>query len=71
MLLLLTRLSEGTVGMFVVSRFQQIQQCEGRMDLRGWNRIELNRIESTDGFVDCGIVSRSSLEWRMIGRMYV
>ena len=37
------------------------------MDLRGLNRIELNR---GFGFVDCGIVLRSSLGWRMIERMH-
>ena len=30
----------------------------------------MNRIELNDGIVDCGIVSRSSLAWRVIGRMY-
>ena len=46
----------------VDGRFQPILLCEGSVDLRGSLR--------GFGFVDCGIVWRSSLVRRMIGRMY-
>ena len=62
LLLQLRRLSESTVGMWVDIRFQPILLCEGSVDLRGSLR--------GFGFVDCGIVWRSSLVRRMIGRMY-
>ena len=62
MLLLVTRLREGTEGMCVDRRFQPILLCEGSVDLRGSLR--------SFGFVDCGIVWRSSLVRRVIERMY-
>ena len=52
--------TEGSHRMAVDSRFQPILLCGGSVDLRG----------SLRGFVDCGIVWRSSLGRRVIGRMY-
>ena len=49
----------GTHRIAVDRRFQPILLCEGSVDLRG----------SLRGFVDCGIVWRSSLVRRVIGRI--
>ena len=54
--------TEGSHRMAVDNRFQPILLCEGSVDLRGSLR--------GFGFVDCGIVWRSSLVRRVIGRMY-
>ena len=54
--------TERSRRMGVDGRFQPILLCEGSVDLRGWLR--------GFGFVGCGIVWRSSLVRRVIGRMY-
>ena len=54
--------TEGSHRMAVDSRFHPILLCGGSVDLRGSLR--------GFGFVDCGIVWRSSLVRRVIGRMY-
>ena len=54
--------TEGSHRMAVDSRFQPILLCGGSVDLGGSLR--------GFGFVDCGIVWRSSLVRRVIGRMY-
>ena len=54
--------TEGSHRMAVDNRFQPILLCEGSVDLRGSLR--------GFGFVDCRVVSRSSLGLRVIGRIY-
>ena len=55
-------MDQGSRRIAVDRRFQPILLCVGSVDLRGSLR--------GFGFVDCGIVWRSSLVRRVIGRMY-